>query len=72
MSMKRVYYTLTLLGAVIHDKKWDELVIRWDEPHIPRMPFTIPLAWTATREYALKIFPDVTALDDAHLEIAFP
>lgn len=68
----RVYYTLTLLGAVIRGRKWEKLEIRWDEFHIPRAPYAIPLAWAATREYVLTTIPDVTALDDAHLEISFP
>lgn len=68
----RVYYTLTLIDAVISGKHWDKLVIRWDEFHIPRAPYAIPLAWAATREYVLTSIPDVTSLEDAHLEIAFP
>lgn len=71
-AVMRVYYTLTLLGAVIRGRKWDKLEIKWNEPHIPRCPYAIPLAWAATREYVLTYLSDVTELEDAHLEIAFP
>ena len=68
----RVFYTLTLINAVVRGRKWDKLEIKWDEFHIPRAPFAVPLGWTATREYVLKSMPDVTELADAHMEIAFP
>ncbi|MDP2789943.1 MAG: hypothetical protein Q8O51_02335 [bacterium] len=68
----RVFYTLTLTNAVIRGKKWEKLEVRWNEFHIPRVPYAIPLAWAATREYVLKYMPDVTAVEEAHLEIAFP
>ncbi len=68
----RVHYTLTLVKVVMHGRHWDLLEIRWDEPRIPNAPYAIPLAWAATREYVLRIIPGISALEDAHLEIAFP
>jgi hypothetical protein len=72
VQLSRVYYTLTLTDAVIRGHTLDKLVIRWDEPHIPRGPLAIPLAWTATREYILTHIPDLTDVAEANLEIAFP
>ncbi|MEK7518810.1 MAG: hypothetical protein AAB424_00670 [Patescibacteria group bacterium] len=68
----RVFYTLTLVNAVVDGRRWEKLEVRWDEFHIPRGPYAIPLAWAATREYVLRNMPHVTELEDAHLEIVFP
>lgn len=68
----RVLYTLTLIKPVIAGCTWDELTVGWTEYHLPRVPVTIPLAWAATRSYVLQHMPDVTDLEDAHLEIVLP
>ncbi len=68
----RVHYTLTLINAVVRGKQWEKLEVHWDECHISPGPLAIPLAWAATREYVLATIPIVTAVEEAHLEIAFP
>lgn len=67
----RVLYTLTLVKAVIDGQTRDEICIRWSKYHHPRVPFTVPLAWAATRECVLAHFPDVTDVEEAHLEVTF-
>ncbi|MEK7631883.1 MAG: hypothetical protein AAB445_03385 [Patescibacteria group bacterium] len=65
----RVVFTITLIGAVLNGKLWDELTIQWEELHKSRFPLEVSLQWAATREYALAIIPGLTRLEDAHLEI---
>lgn len=65
----RVFFTLTLIGAVLDGKLWKQLTIRWDEHHNLRFPLEVPLQWAATRERALATIPGLTKLEDAHLEI---
>lgn len=67
----RVYYTLTLIGAVIRGQKCEHIELCWDEAHISRKPFAISLSWAATREYILTHVSEITDLEEAHLEIAF-
>lgn len=67
----RVLYTLTLIKPEIDGCTWEELTVGWTEYHLPRVPFSIPLAWAATREQVLLHMPDVTKLEDAHLEVVF-
>lgn len=65
----RVFFKITLIGAVLNGKLWDELTIRWDEFHNSRFPLEVSLEWAATRAHALAIIPGLTELEDAHLEI---
>ena len=65
----QVFFKITLIGAVLNGKLWDELIIRWDEFHNSRFPLEVPLQWAATREYALAKIPGLSKLEDAHLEI---
>jgi len=66
----RVHYKLTLIGVTYNKRRRKKVCIQWTKRY-PGNPALIIPHWAATRKTVLRLVPEITALDDAHLELTF-